>query len=118
MAKYKIINLTNLLGKRDSKYNKVININYIQGVERKSIGIIAGDTLFIELQSVPIEIQRLRLNGYIIIEQISDTQFESERLYKNKQPIVVVEPTAISVAMDDLGDESETIEKPIKKSNK
>lgn len=116
MAKYKIINLTNLLGKRDSKYNKVVNIKYIHGVERKNIGIIPGDTLFIELQSVPIEIQRLRLNGYIIIEQISDIQFDNERLYKNIQPIVVVEPTAISVVMDDLVDDGETIEKPNKKT--
>lgn len=114
MGKYKITNITNSLGKRDNKYNSVVDVKYISGVERKTISLLAGNTLFIELYTIPIELQRARLNGYIIIEEVSNLEFNNQRIGNVVKPLSV-EPLVVESQVVDI---PEVIEELVKENKR
>lgn len=101
MNSYKITNITNLVGRRDSKFNTIIDIEYIDNRIKKTIKLKAGETVFLTVNSLPLSIHRLRIKGLININEVSVTELaktmEKERpktikkLKKIKKPVVVVE---------------------------
>lgn len=101
MNSYKITNITNLVGRRDSKFNTIIDIEYIDNRIKKTIKLKAGETVFLTVNSLPLSIHRLRIKGLININEVSVTELaktmEKERpktikkLKKTKKTVVVVE---------------------------
>jgi hypothetical protein len=104
---YKITNITNLAGKRDSKFNMVVNIEYIDNRIKKVINLKAGDFVFLGVDSLPLSVHRLRIKKLINIDEINATEFaklikkpkpqsipklkssKKSVIEKNKEPVVV-----------------------------
>jgi len=71
MSTYKITNITNSLGKRESKYNTTIEIDYIDNMTKKIVKVRAGDSVFLTAPTLPLSVQRLRLKNLIAVVEIS-----------------------------------------------
>jgi len=71
MATYKIKNITNLIGKRDSKFNTAVDIEYIDDRTKKVINLKAGDEVFLTVNSLPLSVHRLRIKKLIDISEVS-----------------------------------------------
>lgn len=71
MKTYKITNITNIAGKRDPKYNTIVNIEYIDNRIKKYNKLDAGDTMFLTANTLPLSIHRLRLKKLITVVEIS-----------------------------------------------
>lgn len=98
MNSYKITNITNLVGRRDSKFNTIIDIEYIDNRIKKTIKLKAGETVFLTVNSLPLSIHRLRIKELININEVSAIELaktmEKERpktIKKTKKPVVVIE---------------------------
>ena len=104
MHTYKITNVTNLAGKRDSMYNRVVDIEYIDNRMKKLINLKAGDTVYLTVNSLPLSIHRLRMKGLILIDEVN--QSEATKSTKKAVPKTVIDKP-LKVAMD----------KPLKKSS-
>lgn len=74
MSTYKITNITNLLNKRDSKFNMVLDIEYIDDRTKKVISVKPADTVFLTVNSLPLSVHRLRIKKMIEISEISATE--------------------------------------------
>jgi hypothetical protein len=70
MGYYKLMNVTNTLGKRDPHYNSVKNIEFKDIVGVKNIGINPGSEVIIEATYLPVSAQKLRADGFIMISEI------------------------------------------------
>ena len=71
MSTYKITNITNSLGKRESKYNTTIEIDYIDNMTKKNVKVRAGDSVFLTAPTLPLSVQRLRLKNLVAVVEIS-----------------------------------------------
>ena len=70
MNTYKITNITNLVGKRDPKFNSIANIEYIDDRTKKIIALKPSDSVFLTVQSLPLSVHRLRIKQLIDIVAI------------------------------------------------
>lgn len=75
MGYYKIKNLTNKLDKRDVNKNKIIDVNLNSGMRVSNYKISVNDVLYIEFKSIPVELHKERMKGYISIVEISKNEF-------------------------------------------
>jgi hypothetical protein len=71
MNTYKITNITNLAGKRDINYNKVLDIVYLNNRIKQVKKLKAGQDMFLSIQSLPLSVHRLRIKGLISISEVS-----------------------------------------------
>jgi len=72
MNTYKITNITNLAGKRDTNFNKVLDIEYLDNRIKKINKLKAGQSMFLSIQSLlPLSVHRLRIKGLISITEVS-----------------------------------------------
>ena len=71
MGIFKITNVTNQLGKRDSKYNTVVDFFYIDGFDKKEVEIKPGDFVILSIANLPLSIQRLRLKNLVVITELN-----------------------------------------------
>lgn len=76
MNTYKITNITNLVGKRDPKFNSVANIEYVDNRTKKVIALKAGDSVFLTVSSLPLSVHRLRIKKLIDIVEISAAELQ------------------------------------------
>lgn len=88
MNAFKITNTTNLLGKRDYKYNSTLNIEYVDKMIKKTITIKPGNTVYVTLYSLPISIHRLRVKNLISVIEISNAELLNA-IEANKPPIEI-----------------------------
>ena len=86
MNTYKITNITNLAGKRDFKYNSILNIDYIDNMIKKNLEVKPGNTVYLTIQTLPLSIHRLRIKNLITVNEISSTELTS--LYNPKPQII------------------------------
>lgn len=86
MNTYKITNITNLVGKRDVKFNSNIDIEYIDNMSKKIITVKPGDTIFLTIPTLPISIQRLRIKNMVTVVEI--TQTELNKIHNQSKSIV------------------------------
>jgi len=70
MGTYKITNITNLLGKRDYKYNSTLDVDYVDGLIKKKIKIKAGESVNLTIDNLPLSVHRLRVKNFIIVNEI------------------------------------------------
>lgn len=65
MTTYKITNVTNLVGKRDPRFNSVVNVEYIDGRTKKIITLRPSESVFLTVQSLPLSVHRLRIKKLV-----------------------------------------------------
>ncbi|MDA3779562.1 MAG: hypothetical protein PF487_04960 [Bacteroidales bacterium] len=75
MKTFKITNTTNLVGRRDPKYNTIIDVEYIDNRIKKSTKLNAGESVFLTISTqLPLSIHRLRIKGLITVTEITSTE--------------------------------------------
>ena len=74
MNTYKITNITNTVGKRDFKYNSILDISYVDSMIKKVIKINPNNSIFLTVKSLPLSVQRLRAKGLITITEVGATE--------------------------------------------
>lgn len=76
MAYYKIKNITNTLGKRDSKSNTAQNIEFKDIIGASNISITPGGEIVIEATYLPVSAQKLRAEGIITVVEIDRNTYQ------------------------------------------
>lgn len=71
MNTYKITNVTNLFGKRDSKFNSIVNIDYIDNRTRKVLTLKPNETVFLTVQSLPLSVRKMSMKKMIDVSEVS-----------------------------------------------
>ena len=84
MGIYKLTNITDKIGKRDLKYNSILEIEYIDKMVKKVIKLSPNETCYLTVTSLPISIQRLAIKNLITISEVS-----SEELNKRNQVLSI-----------------------------
>jgi hypothetical protein len=87
MANYKITNLTNTAGKRDMKFNTTLSIDYVDEMQKKSIQVKPGETVFLQIHSLPLSVHKLRVKKLISVVEISTNELNNSM--KANKPVVV-----------------------------
>jgi hypothetical protein len=99
MNTYKITNLTNTAGKRDPRFNSVLDIDYVDAMMKKTIKINPGETIFLQIPTLPISVHRLRVKKLISVVEIGPSELRntmdaSNRLRPKKEIVAEVLETA------------------------
>lgn len=89
MAHYKIINITDKLGKRQVSYNSTLDIKYSDGLYNKSTKLGVGQELILEAISLPPSIHRLRAQKLVNVVKISKAQHETILNPPKVKPVIV-----------------------------
>jgi hypothetical protein len=90
MKTYKITNNSNLLGKRDPKYNSIVNVEYVDNRIKKNKILKAGESATLTVQTLPLAIHRLRIKKLVEITEVDvipipePVKLESKILVKSK----------------------------------
>lgn len=71
MSTFKITNITNLLGKRDQKYNSILNIEYVDNMKKKTITIKPNETKYLTIHRLPISAHVMRVKNLITVTEVS-----------------------------------------------
>lgn len=74
MSTYKITNITNLLGKREAKYNTILEMDYIDNLTKKTVKIRPGDSIYLTASTLPLSAQRLRIKNLVAIVEITEEE--------------------------------------------
>jgi hypothetical protein len=102
MANYKITNLTNTAGKRDLKFNTTLSIDYVDSMQRKSIQVKPGETIFLQIHSLPLSVHKLRVKKLISVIEVSTNELNNSM--NAGKPVVttapVEEPKNIDMRVD------------------
>jgi hypothetical protein len=121
MNTYKITNLTNLLGRREARYNSVVDIEYVDNRARKVTQLKPGESVFLTVQSLPLSVHRLRIKKVIDVGEVSAAELQKsmEKIKPKapKNPIAAKKPVAKKVAetvSEEIADEP-TLKKITKK---
>ena len=87
MNTYKITNLTNQLGRRDSKYNSVVDIEYIDNRAKKVAKLKPSETVFLSVQSLPLSVHRLRIKNVITVSEVSAAELQKHIQATKPKPV-------------------------------
>ena len=71
MNTYKITNITNLAGKRDFKFNSELEIEYVDGISKKTIKVKPSESIYLTVQALPLSVHRLRVKNLITVSEVS-----------------------------------------------
>ncbi len=76
MPTFKIINITNTLGKRDPKYNSIATIDYVDRMQKKKMMINPGETSYLTITQLPVSVQKMMVIGNLSVQEISGTELK------------------------------------------
>jgi hypothetical protein len=107
MSTYRITNITNTIGKRDFKFNSVLDVNYVDGMMKKTVKVKPGDAVYLTIPSLPLSVHRLRVKGLITVIEV--TPGELSKAMGGVKPAVAVKKT------EEKAEEKVETRKPIKK---
>lgn len=92
MTNYKITNLTNLAGRRDIKFNSILDIDYVDEMKKKTIKVKPGETVFLQINTLPISVHRLRVKKLISVVEVSNNELKNNmNIGKTITPPLVIE---------------------------
>jgi len=98
MTIYKITNITENFGKRDRNLNKVLEISYVDQMERKSITLKPKETVYLTVPSLPIDIHSLRIKGLVNVSEISSRELKNIQKTTNKKEVKkIVDTTTTTI---------------------
>lgn len=89
MAKYKILNVTYKLNKRDVNYNKTLSFEVTEGFKINKVKIEPNQLIYLDINKLPLSLQKYRMEGLITILQINDLDYKRELKEFNKKKLVV-----------------------------
>ena len=89
MGIYKLTNITDKIGKRDLKYNSILEIEYIDKMVKKAIKLSPNEICYLTVTSLPISIQRLAIKNLITISEVSSEELNKRNLQLNAKNSVV-----------------------------
>ena len=89
MNTYKITNVTNLIGKRDSRYNSILDIDYVDSMVKKTIKIKPGETVYLQISSLPLSVHTLRVKKLINVLEVSVNELKNSIAISKQTPINV-----------------------------
>lgn len=75
MGYYKIKNITNNLGKRDTNKDLTLNVEYNVGFQKKYKKLPPNEEIIMQCKSLPASIHTLRVKKFIKINEISENEF-------------------------------------------
>lgn len=105
MNTYKITNLTNTVGKRETKFNSILDIDYVDSMVKKTIKVKPGETVYLTINSLPLSVHRLRVKNLVSVVEIDDTELK-DIMNSLKPKVKIVEIPVIApkkvVAHDEL----------------
>ena len=78
MSTFRIVNLTSQLGKRDANYNSPLKVDYVDGMDRKTLVIGPDQTAYLTVPSMPISLHRMRIKGWVKVDEISKKELKKE----------------------------------------
>ena len=87
MGIYRITNITDKLGKRDVHYNKELEIDYVDGMERKKMLLKPTETTYLSVPSMPLSIHRMRIKSWIQVDQIGKKELKKEMDKEKKKNV-------------------------------
>jgi len=90
MNTYKITNITNLLAKRDRKFNSTLGIEYVDKMTKKTINVKPNDSVYLTVTTLPLSVHRLRIKNLIIVTEVSPA--EVAKTMKKARPPKKVTP--------------------------
>jgi len=76
MTIYKITNITNFAGKREVKFNSPLDIEYVDAMMKKTIVVKPGETIFLQISSLPLSVHRLRVKRLISVVEVGATELQ------------------------------------------
>jgi hypothetical protein len=77
---FKIINITNTLNSKHPNHNTKINIVYNIKFKQYSQALRPNQEAIIPVSDLPLELHKMRMNGFINVIQISDKDYEQTKL--------------------------------------
>lgn len=84
MSTYKITNITNSIGKREPKYNSILDVEFVDHMVKKTVRVKPGNTIYLTAEALPLSVHRLRVKALVIVEEISES--ELAKLTKKPEP--------------------------------
>jgi hypothetical protein len=94
MNTYKITNLTNTAGKRDPKFNATLDIDYVDAMMKKTVRVKPGETIFLQISTLPLSVHRLRVKKLISVVEVGSSELKNtmeatNKLHNSKKEVVV-----------------------------
>jgi hypothetical protein len=77
MTNFKITNITNTASKRDMKFNTTLSIDYVDSMMKKSVKIKPGETVFLQIHSLPLSVHKLRVKKLVSVVEIGDKELKN-----------------------------------------
>jgi len=118
---YRITNITNLLPKRDRKFNTAVNIEYVDKMIKKSILVKPKDDVFLSVPILPLSVHRLRIKNLITVMTITPPELgRSTKKPKVSTPIKMKstkKPVVDKKVETEKEKESDTIKSSRRKSS-
>src|SRR5208282_418507 len=96
MVTYKISNITNTFAKRHSYFNTNVNLEYVDGIFKKSRILSPGQSLYLSLSTLPVEIHKLRAKGLITVVEVDKDAYADQIAREN----VANKPKPVEEAID------------------
>lgn len=84
MNTYKIINITDKLGKREMNSNSPLKIEYLDGMERKTMILKPNEEVYFTTNSLPISLHKYRVKGLVSISDVTDKELRKIKSEKVK----------------------------------
>jgi len=84
MNTYKIINITDKLGKRAANYNSTLKISYVDRMERKTMFLKPNEEVYFTTDSLPISLHKFRVKGFVSISDVTDKELRKLRSEEKK----------------------------------
>lgn len=98
MNTYKVTNITNTAGKRDSKFNSELNIDYVDNMVKKTVKVKPGDSVYLTVHSLPLSVRKLRVEKLVTVIEIGKQELANLMSGKTNKP----KPFEIAVPEDNL----------------
>ena len=116
MSTYKITNITNHAGKRDFKFNSVLDVEYVDDMVKKVVKIKPGDSIYLTTGSLPLSVHRLRVKGLITVVEIGAV--ELAKAMEDLKPKTAKKKIDVKIEKKDAHEHKEQIYSKKKTSKK
>ncbi len=75
MSTFKITNISNLIGKREYKFNSILDIDYVDEMTNKTVKVKPGDSVYLTTSSLPLSVHRLRVKNLVTVVELNTNDF-------------------------------------------
>jgi len=105
------MNVTNLIGKRDSRFNTTLDIEYVDSMVKKTIKIKPGETVYLQISSLPLSVHSLRVKKLINVAEVSINELKNSIAASRPIPVKIEENKKTDTDVE-LATKKKLIKKP------